>query len=724
MKVVKAGMQQVQFPTQTSVSYEVVNDQGDPIPVAFTGTTPITVTLAGSISVDVGKVIIHDALNREAVVPTAASAKTTATNALVVQHIDDAGVPLRESTQVAIWNNQGTNATSALQVTELAALTAILNTQGTQATTGLATDAKLGNVSSAVTAILNSQGSQATSAYQASELTTLAAIMNAQGSLATSDYQASELATLGAIMNSQGTNATAVAQAQANAALATIMNNQGSQASAAYQASELATLGAIMNAQGTQATTGLATAAGVGIVANNQGTQATAVAQATQIGLLTQISNYQGTQATQATLAGIQAQFRDVTNTYGATGTAHRSSLAVDVSFDDSAAIDAFGRLRTSHPAYRFDSQLVYDTSADTWDQAFTFSTGTVTFDRTDKVANITVFTSGSAVLQSHYHAPYTPGRSQLCLMTFAFGTTPGAGATKRAGYWDGVNGIYLEQTSSATNLVLQSSTSAGNQTVAKTAWNIDKLDGTGPSGFTLDLTKAQILVISLQALYAGRVVVGFDIDGIIRPVHQFLNANNLAVPYIGQAGLPIRYEARGTGVGTSLKAICASVMSEGGEEIRHIPARTFTGGTGASPVNTTTRRPIFSVRPRKFFNQIANNGILLPTSIASFATGQSFYLELVRNPTLTGASWAAVDNSSIAEMDTTATTLAGGTTVFSTFVINTAGMPVALNENLLSRLVCCYSQLLDQPDILTLAATSLAGAGNVSAEMSWKEIR
>ena len=393
----------------------------------------------------------------------------------------------------------------------------------------------------------------------------------------------------------------------------------------------------------------------------------------------------------------------------------------------DTPAVDAFGRLRVSQPDYRFDGQLVYQVSPDIWDTAFPPSLGTVTYDRTNKFAACTVYATGSAVLQSHYHAPYTPGRSQSAFMSFIMGTTPGGGATRRVGYWDGTNGVFLEQTSSGVNLVEASSTSylSGTNAIPQGSWNIDTMQGTGPSGYTLDLTKTQILHVSLQALYSGRVLVGLDIGGDIRPIHQFNHANIAAFPYIGQASLPIRYEVRGNGTGITMNPICASVISEGGAEIRNVPARTFTASNGGTSIGVTTRRPILSIRPLKFFNQSLNHGLILPSAIGANASGQSGFLEIVRNGTLTGASWSSVDSAnSMAESDISATTISGGTVIFSTYVNNTAGITSTLSENLLGRLVASYSHLMDQADVISIVATSMTGTANLSAALTWKEIR
>ncbi len=62
-----------------------------------------------------------------------------------------------------------------------------------------------------------------------------------------------------------------------------------------------------------------------------------------------------------------------------------------------------------------------------------------------------------------------------------------------------------------------------------------------------------------------GRVRVGFDIDGVIYYAHQFLNANNLSVPYMQSATLPIRMVVTSTSSGSTKTSYfkCATVQSE-----------------------------------------------------------------------------------------------------------------------------------------------------------------
>ena len=145
------------------------------------------------------------------------------------------------------------------------------------------------------------------------------------------------------------------------------------------------------------------------------------------------------------------------------------------------------------------------------------------------------------------------------------------AGAIVDFGYHDDKNGVILRQ-NGTTNLQLILRTSTGGSVsdaniVAQSSWNLDKMDGTGVSGKTLDITKALILVIDLQFLGMGRVRVGFDIDGSIFYVHQFLNANNLAVPYMQSATLPVGMLVTASSSGGTKTSYfkCATVQSEGG---------------------------------------------------------------------------------------------------------------------------------------------------------------
>lgn len=202
-------------------------------------------------------------------------------------------------------------------------------------------------------------------------------------------------------------------------------------------------------------------------------------------------------------------------------------------------------------------------------------------------------------------------------------------------GYFDALNGVIFRQNGTTDlQLILRTSTSGSvsdSNMVLQSAWNIDKLDGTGVSGKTLDITKAQILIIDLQFLGMGRVRVGFDIDGTIYYVHQFLNANNLSVPYMQQATLPIGMLVTASSSASTKTSYfkCATVQSEAGMlrnrgYVFSTPETTATAGNG-------TRVPLLAIRPKTTYNTIPNRELFVAQSVSIAVTGaNAIYWELV----------------------------------------------------------------------------------------------
>lgn len=80
---------------------------------------------------------------------------------------------------------------------------------------------------------------------------------------------------------------------------------------------------------------------------------------------------------------------------------------------------------------------------------------------------------------------------------------------------------------------------------VPQSEWNLDTMDGNGPSGFTLDLTKMQMFYIDYSWYGAGFVRWGLrGIDGTVYYVHKLLNNNTNSEAYMRSGNLPARYES------------------------------------------------------------------------------------------------------------------------------------------------------------------------------------
>ena len=79
---------------------------------------------------------------------------------------------------------------------------------------------------------------------------------------------------------------------------------------------------------------------------------------------------------------------------------------------------------------------------------------------------------------------------------------------------------------------------------VKQSDWNLDVADGTGKSGFKLDLGKIQMAYIDYSWYGAGKVRFGFkDQNGNVKYTHQFAHGNYKTEAYMRSGNMPARYE-------------------------------------------------------------------------------------------------------------------------------------------------------------------------------------
>lgn len=393
------------------------------------------------------------------------------------------------------------------------------------------------------------------------------------------------------------------------------------------------------------------------------------------------------------------------------------------------AATDAFGRQRVSDPVTLFDSQNQYENNQLVW-QDVKFGDGTASFSAATAAVELrTGTTSGDRVIrQTRQYHRYQPGKSQLVLMTYVFSNPARENVSQKVGYFDNDNGIYLDLSGTTLQLVWRTKTTGTvqNNAIAQADWNLDKMAD-------LDVSKAQIFFIDLEWLGVGSVRCGFVIDGIMRPAHQFKNANVLATVYMTTANLPVRYEIHNTGLAggaNSMQALCCTVMSEGGfESDRGIP---FSASNGINDVTIPgTRKPVLSIRPALTYNSITNRGQLQVSGIEVYSRANPAFVEVIYNPTLTSASWGSVSSYSMAQKDTDATSVSGGIVVAS-FYVAAAGSanptapsnPAAASRGLLSRFPVTIDYSAEASTVLTVAATCFSATASVSVSINWQELK
>lgn len=404
------------------------------------------------------------------------------------------------------------------------------------------------------------------------------------------------------------------------------------------------------------------------------------------------------------------------------------TSSTIPISIDGTNT-DAFGRVRVSEPYTLFDSQSRY--SADSQFDVATTGTGTTSFLSNEAALNMSVTAAGvgSVIRQSYRSFPYQPGKGLLILATFVMDSNNSVNLTQRVGYFNASNGVFFQRIDGVYSFVLRSSstptpgTPSDIRTVPQSSWNGDKLDGTGESGFTLDPSKAQILWMDFEWLGVGSVRCGFIIDGQYIVCHTFNNANDITSVYMTTAILPVRYEISTTSaVAAAMKAICCSVVSEGGYQaasVDHVARRTSV----FSNIDTAaTFYPIVSIRLAS-----GRTGAVVLVNKIQFLplTSQNYEVALLKNPTLTGATWAStVPTDANVEFDVAATAISSVGSIVQTDYVTASGSggtqalsaPTGYNWDLQ-----LGATISGTSDVYTLAvrtvsgATTGSGVGNIS---------
>lgn len=378
--------------------------------------------------------------------------------------------------------------------------------------------------------------------------------------------------------------------------------------------------------------------------------------------------------------------------------------------------VDAFNRLNVAQPYTLFDSQNRY--AIDNQFDTSTASGGSTTYLPNESTVQLSVTTTnGSEVVRQSYRTmPYQPGKGLGLLATFTMNAGK-TGLRQRVGYFNTQNGVFFQQNDTTLAFVMRSYTSgaAVDTTITQANWNGDKLDGTGASGRVIDVTKTQILAIDFEWLGVGDVRCGFFIDGQFVICHTFHNDNVQTAVYMTTAILPVRYEIRntaGTASSSSMKQICSTVYSSGGYEqtsIDHVARRT----TAFTNIDTAaTFYPIVSIR----LASTALGAVVIPNRVQFLpTTSQNYEVALLKNPTLTGATWAAaVPTDANVEFDVAATAISNvGTITQTNYITSTGSGGVSQTSS-----TAAYNwdlqlgaSLTNVSDIYTLAVRTVSGA-------------
>lgn len=393
----------------------------------------------------------------------------------------------------------------------------------------------------------------------------------------------------------------------------------------------------------------------------------------------------------------------------------------------DERSKDAFGRIRTSNTGQRLDGEFIYGKQDDYFDE--TTNNGSVTHNTAERdlTLAVTAAANGDFAKMESYPVPYTPGNSQLIDIT---------GVLDLAGIGGGTAEIFVRTSISG---------SAVETTYTQSTWQDLKVG-------EVDWTTSHIFTMDFQSLKVGTIRFGMVVNGVLRPVLSVHNdnlrdsgywqlANGSVYWHLYSDGtnsyMEIGYGNDNNAIGfrykiaananATMKAICATVKSEGGDALWLMPGlpRAADNNTTARTVSTT-ELPVISIRPKTTFNSLENLILALPKAY-HINTNQPIHYHLIHDGALTDPVWADVDtNDSMMEYDVSATAISGGHKVGSGY-LGTAGSAqtrAGQGDGLLGKTLL-WNRQNAVTGILSVVAVRTSGSdATCYAGLEWEELR
>lgn len=365
---------------------------------------------------------------------------------------------------------------------------------------------------------------------------------------------------------------------------------------------------------------------------------------------------------------------------------------------------------------------------ADIWDEEIV-GTASAAHDQYQAMVVLQVgSTAGDSIKrQTKRVQRYLPGRQSEMSMVYRWDPVV-AGVRRRVGIFDEENGAYFENDGMTFYCVIRRNTSGGvvETRVAREDWSDDKMDGTGPSGITLDPTKIQQMVIEYEWYGAGQVEFKFIIDNNSYPLHKFNHSNRIETTWSGNAALPVRVELTNvTG------AAGTHYFYQGSHSFQSEATTTLLGRQKsiASPVTgytltaANTFYPVVAIR----LKSTALNSVVIPDFYAGATLDNTnVFIRVLEDAVITGGTWISYDSESAVEYNLTGTAVSGGTTLDTVYVsAGNQGSIFKLAERAITQLTRNTTTTLgDTPATFVIALATTNANKDGWASLGWIEVR
>ncbi len=306
--------------------------------------------------------------------------------------------------------------------------------------------------------------------------------------------------------------------------------------------------------------------------------------------------------------------------------------------------LDAWGKLRVSGGTqlgdYVFGQEAVFKDNF----SPVQLSGGYTTYSNTRHSVKIGVdntvdSANGFASSSSNQYHHYVAGSSHLYAGTALLNSPSSTGNTRNWGMFDANNGFFFRlgtggvgaTDSTGLSVVLRNNIGEApnkDTIIPRNQWNGDKLDGTGDSQATIDLSKINIWWIDVQWHGAGRIRYGTYIDGQRVVCHSEYIGNTQSLAMSQTASLPVCFSNKSSVASATnlyIETWSAAVWTESDIDLR---AYGSPNTYGSSHITVTADADgmddwqyLFALSPRELHaNGEVNHTLYVPTSINAYA--------------------------------------------------------------------------------------------------------
>ncbi len=337
---------------------------------------------------------------------------------------------------------------------------------------------------------------------------------------------------------------------------------------------------------------------------------------------------------------------------------------------------------------------------------------GTVTNGDSMLTVTSSTATDGAALVESEHAVRYRAGEEFYAYFTALF-TTGVTGSQQFCGCISSTDGFAVGYDD--TDFMICYRNGGSNTIIPQSSFNLDKMDGTGASGYTIDPTKLNLYRITFGWLGSANIVFQhFTAAQNWIPFHEIQVAGTLITPHIVVPYLPMALEVIKTSGATSIIAKSGSwnagVM---GQPTTGISDKLHAEGTSIVTLTGGVETPIITIRSLATLNSIVNRieVILLHWSVVSEGTKPTIY-KIYKNATIDSGDFTNHEtNVSVIEFSVNST-ITGGDLELGTATSKTGSNDLDVEHLRLD---------LHKGDNYTITAES-ANASDVCTTITWRE--